>query len=278
MLKRLIAGVLCLLLSPLPAMCVPPAAGQRAGQINALIPAATKNDQAAKAKDELDWNDLLKTATSGRLRAGLDDGSILSVGSNSELRVLQHDAASQQTSLELDAGRLRSKVVKITQPNGKFEVHTPNAVIGVIGTDFYVEYGNNKTTVICYTGAVSVTPLGTAHVTNNSSNASNAGNSLTLTAGQMVEITTEIPPGGYHSQPTPGDVQRASMESTDVPNLPPPASAGLTGSWHWIGLMGAFAGVAVGLTFAVDRGTTTGKPRAPQGTGCPVGVAAGQCP
>jgi len=160
--KRLIAGALCLLLSPLPAVCAPPAGGQRAGQINALIPAATKNEQVTKAKDELNWNDLLKTATSGRVRAGLDDGSILSVGSNSELRVLQHDAASQQTSLELNAGRLRSKVVKITQPNGKFEVHTPNAVIGVIGTDFYVEYGNNKTTVICYTGVVTVTPLGGA--------------------------------------------------------------------------------------------------------------------
>jgi len=275
-LKRVIAGVLCLLLSPVPAMCVPPTAGQRAGQINALIPAATKNDQTTKAKDELDWNDLLKTAASGRLRAGLDDGSILSVGSSSELRVLQHDAASQQSSLELDAGRLRSKVVKITQPNGKFEVHTPNAVIGVIGTDFYVEYGNNQTTVICYTGVVSVTPLGGAHAANKPSNASNAGNSVNLMAGQMVEITTEIPPGGYQPQPTPGDVQRASMESTDVPNLPPPASAGLTSSWHWIALMGAFAGVAVGLTFAVDRGTATGKPQPTRPT-CPVAADSPQC-
>jgi hypothetical protein len=273
-LKRLIAGVLCLLLSPLPAVCAPPAGGQRAGQINALIPAATKNEQITKVKDELDWNDLLKTAASGRVRAGLDDGSILSVGSNSELRVLQHDAASQQTSLEMNAGRLRSKVVKITQPNGKFEVHTPNAVIGVIGTDFYVEYAGNKTTVICYTGVVTVTPLGGAHANNNSSNASNAGNVVTLAAGQMVEITTEVPPGGYQSQPTPGEVQRASMESTDVPNLPPPATAGLTSSWHWIALMGAFAGAAVGLTFAVDRGTTTAAPQTPR---CPVGVPTSQC-
>ncbi len=271
-LKRLIAGVLCLLLSPLPAVCAPPAGGQRAGQINALIPAATRNDQPAKAKDELDWNDLLKTAASGRLRAGLDDGSILSVGSNSELRVLQHDAASQQTSLEMDAGRLRSKVVKITQPNGKFEVHTPNAVIGVIGTDFYVEYSGNKTTVICYTGVVSVTPLGGAHATNNSSNASNA---VTLTAGQMVEITSEIPPGGYQSQATPSDVQRASMSSTDVPDLPPPAVAGVSSPWHWVLLMGAFAGAAVGLTFAVDRGTTTGRPAPTKG--CPPGTPPGQC-
>jgi FecR protein len=265
-LKRLIAGVLCLLLSPLPAVCAPPAGGQHAGQINALIPAATKNEQPTKAKDELDWNDLLKTAASGRVRAGLDDGSILSVGSNSELRVLQHDAASQQTSLEMSAGRLRSKVVKITQPNGKFEVHTPNAVIGVIGTDFYVEYSGNKTTVICYTGVVTVTPLGGAHANNSSSNASNA---VTLTAGQMVEITTEVPPGGYQSQATPGDVQRASIGSTDVPDLPPPATAVVSSPWHWVLIMGAFAGAAVGLTYAVDHGTTTGRP--PQ-KGCPVGA------
>ena len=217
--RRLIAGVLCLLMSSLPALGAPPAAGQRAGEIKALIPAATKNEQTTKAKDELDWNDLLKTAASGRVRAGLDDGSILSVGSNSELRVLQHDAASQQTSLEMNAGRLRSKVVKITQPNGKFEVHTPNAVIGVIGTDFYVEYGNNKTTVVCYTGVVSVTPLNGAQALNNTSNAANA---VTLTAGQMVEIANEVPPGGYQSQPTPRDVQNASMGSTDVPDVPLP--------------------------------------------------------
>jgi hypothetical protein len=277
-LKRLTAIIMCLLLSPLPAVCAPPAGGQRAGQINALIPAATKNEQATKAKDELDWNDLLKTASSGRVRAGLDDGSILSVGSNSELRVLQHDAASQQTSLEMSAGRLRSKVVKITQPNGKFEVHTPNAVIGVIGTDFYVEYAGNKTTVICYTGVVSVTPLGGAHASNNPSNAANTLNAVTLTAGQMVEITSEVPPGGYQSRPTPGDVQRASMESTDLPDLPPAANAGVSNPWHWVLLMGGFAGAAVGLTFAVDHGTTTGTPPPrPQIPGCPVGVPAQQC-
>ena len=273
--RRLIAGVLCLLMSSLPALGAPPAAGQRAGEIKALIPAATKNEQATKAKDELDWNDLLKTAASGRVRAGLDDGSILSVGSNSELRVLQHDAASQQTSLEMNAGRLRSKVVKITQPNGKFEVHTPNAVIGVIGTDFYVEYGGNKTTVICYTGVVTVTPLNGAQALNNTSNAANAGNAVTLTAGQMVEITNEVPPGGYQSQPTPRDVQNASMGSTDVPDVPlPAATAGVSSPWHWALLMGAFAGAAVGLTFAVDRGTTTAPVRPP---GCPVGVPPQQC-
>jgi hypothetical protein len=46
----------------------------------------------------LNWNDLLQTEHTGRVRAGLKDGSILSVGSDSELRIVQHDSAAQQTS------------------------------------------------------------------------------------------------------------------------------------------------------------------------------------
>src|SRR3989475_4780118 len=168
--------MLCLLISPLPALCAPPAGGRIAGQISALIPSTTRNAQPAKVKDDLSWNDLLKTEQKGRLRAGLTDGSILSLGSNSELRVVQHDAASQQTSLEMNFGKVRSKVVKITQPNGKFEMKTPNAVIGVVGTDFYVGYEANRTTVICYTGQVMVTPTGNAKIVRNSGQ-NNADNS-----------------------------------------------------------------------------------------------------
>src|ERR1700675_2910231 len=143
--RRFVAGMLCLLISPLPGLCAPPAGGQTAGQISALIPSATRNAQPAKVKDDLSWNDLLKTEQKGRLRAGLTDGSILSLGSNSELRVVQHDAASQQTSLEMSFGKVRSKVVKVTQPGGKFEMKTANAVIGVIGTAFFVCYDTSKT-------------------------------------------------------------------------------------------------------------------------------------
>ena len=93
----------------------------------------------------------------------------------------------------------------------------------------------------------------------------------------MVEITTEVPPAGYQSQPTPGDMQRASIESTDVPTLPVAATAGVASSWHWVALLGVFAGAAVGLTYAVDRGTTTAPVR-PVATGlCPVGRTCKQC-
>ena len=214
-LRRVFSIVLCLVMSALPAL----SADQQAGQINALIPAATRNAQPAKAKDALQWNDLLKTEQAGRMRAGLTDGSILSLGSNSELRVVQHDATSQQTSLEVGYGKLRSRVVKVTQPNGKFEVKTPNAVIGVIGTDFFVGYEPNKTTVICYTGVVTVTPIGNAKVVKNSGD--NSNNNITLNAGQMVIITDMIPPAGFQPETAPQSVVQTSMVDTNVPDAPP---------------------------------------------------------
>jgi hypothetical protein len=204
----------------MPALCAPPAGGQPAGQIRALIPKATRNATVAKVNDDLEWNDLLKTEQKGRLRVGLTDGSILSLGSNSELRVVQHDAASQQTSLEMNVGKVRSQVVKITQPAGKFEMTTPNAVIGVIGTEFYVSYDGNRTTVICYTGKVSVTPIGNAKVVRNSGESTQ--NQVMVNAGQMVVISSEIPPAGFEPQSTPPEVQRASIQDTNVPDTLPP--------------------------------------------------------
>jgi ferric-dicitrate binding protein FerR (iron transport regulator) len=259
--KRLIAVVLCFLLSPLPAISQQ-AAGDHAGQIKALIPAATRNAKPAKVKDDVDWNDLLKTEKSGRLRASLKDGSILSVGSNSELRVVQHDAASQQTSLEMDFGKVRSKVVKITQPNGKFEMKTPNAVIGVVGTDFYVGYEANRTTVICYTGKVTVTPMGNAKVLHNSGEAS--GNSIIVSAGQMVVISSEVAAGSDQASQTPADVLQASMVDTDVPDSPPPPVHPHLVRNLIIGIGAAATGWAVGYT----QLNTSGGTAAPKVTNC----------
>jgi ferric-dicitrate binding protein FerR (iron transport regulator) len=267
--KRSIAVVLCSLLTSLPAMSEPQAAGQAAGQITALIPAATRNSKAAKAKEELDWNDLLQTEHTGRVRAGLKDGSILSLGSDSELRIVQHDNATQQTSLEMDFGKVRSQVVKITRPGGKFEMKTPNAVIGVIGTDFFVGYEANKTTVICYKGQVSVTPLGNAKVGNNSGQANAASNSVAVSAGQMVEITSDIPPSGFQTSNTPPDVLQASLSSTDIPTGGGGAAAshgGHTLTWVVVGVAVAVGlGLGIGLTRGggggtKNRGTTNPNP------------------
>src|SRR5271154_6688766 len=259
--KRFTVIVLSSLLVALPAMPQSQTGGQAAGQINAMIPAATRNSQPAKVKEDLNWNDLLKTEHSGRVRAGLKDGSILSLGSDSELRIVQHDSASQQTSLELDFGKVRSQVVKVTKPGGKFEVKTPNAVIGVIGTDFYVGYEENKTTVICYKGTVTVTPGANAKVAQNSGQSNAASNSITVAAGQMVEIINDIPPAGFQSSKTPASTQQASLLATDVSDTLPVAHHTHTGR-----------NIAITTFVVVSVGLAVGIPLAFRGGNTPVGT------
>jgi ferric-dicitrate binding protein FerR (iron transport regulator) len=261
MFRRITVVVLSSLLAALPAMPQPQTNNQPAGEINALIPAATRNSQPAKVKEDLNWNDLLQTQHSGRVRAGLKDGSILSLGSDSELRIVQHDSASQQTSLEMDFGKIRSQVVKISKPGGKFEMKTPNAVIGVIGTDFYVGFESNTTTVICYKGKVSVTPTNGAHTGNNSGQSNTASNSVTVTvsAGQMVQITSEIPPSGFQATDTPPAALQASLTDTDIPTNAGIPHQGHTLRWIFIGTAVA-VGLGVGLGVGLTRGGGTTPP------------------
>lgn len=261
--KSIIAIVLSFCIAISPAMA---ADGQSAGEVKAIIPAASRNDAILKLKDALAWNDLLRTDAKGRLRAGLSDGSILSLGSNSQLRVLQHDAATQQTAIEVNYGKLRNQVVKITQPNGKYEVKTPNAVIGVIGTDFYVSYENNRTTVICYVGKVAVTPLSGAKILNSESG-QGGSDIVTVAAGQMVVIGFEIPPAGYQPSETPRETAKTSLEDTNVPDQPPVVAK----SSHFVrNLILATVVAAAGWTIGITQlQVNNPPPPPPPKPGCP---------
>jgi hypothetical protein len=152
-----------LLAIPFDTFAMPDATGQRAGEVSRVIPAVSitrgAKSLAANAKTPVDWQDVLSTQTNGRARVSLDDGSVLNVGSDSSVKVAKHDAGAQQTDLEVTVGKIRSQAQKISQPNGKFEVHTPSGVAGVVGTDFYVAYENNVMTVIVFDGEVKVCNL-----------------------------------------------------------------------------------------------------------------------
>lgn len=274
-LQRLVACSMCFLLSALPVLSDPQSNGQPAGKIDAMIPATTLNTQEAEVKEDLHWNDLLATEHTGRVRADLTDGSMISLGSDSQLRVVQHDGASQQTSLEMSFGKVRSQVVKITKPGGKFQMTTPNAVIGVIGTDFYVEYvpNLNRTTVICYEGQVFVNPLGNAQVTQNTGQA-NATNSITVSAGQMVVVTTVVPPGGFQVAQAPTRLVNSSIQDTAVIETAggPPVLAHASHPW-------LYPVITIGLSFGAGLGVALGtrgnykKPASTTGPGptCPPG-------
>src|SRR5688572_6133758 len=198
MVQRLMALVLCLMLSPVPLLAQQSAAPPQAGQITTLVPHATRNFEIASAKQDIRWNDLMQTARSGRMRMSLRDGSILSMGSETQMRVVQHDPAAQRTHLQLNYGRLRSRVVSLTKPNSRFEVQTPVATASVVGTDFFVAATETTATVICYSGSVVV-------------RLPNSTQSVTLTAGQMVEVQRE---NLGTIQSTPSAVQQDSIDQT----------------------------------------------------------------
>lgn len=134
-----------------------PSPARTAGQVQGLVPMAFRNANPAQLKEPVVWNDLLRTEEKGRLRVTLTDGSLLSLGSKAQLCVLVHNPQSQETALELTYGELRSRVKRLTQPQSVFMIKTPQAVLGALGTDFYVLARPNVTEVLCFSGAVYIT-------------------------------------------------------------------------------------------------------------------------
>ncbi len=251
-LQRCLALLLCFAISPLPALCQQT---QEAGNLSNLDTVATRNGTTAHQKDVVFWNDMLKTDHSGRARVALRDGSSLSLGSDSELKVIQHDAVSQQTTLQILLGRFRAQVVKLTSPGSKFEVNTPHATLGVIGTDFYVEVTNDATTVIVYSGIVRVTPLQQANT------APGQSQTVTVTAGNMVRITAS---GVGSLQVTPTSLIQDTITDTLVKSVAAKgATAAAVGGSHLlrnvlIGLGVAGAGAVIGVVVTKKSSSGSG--------------------
>jgi len=157
-LKAFLAGAMLL-----GVMAAPSAAQQRsarrAGEISALIPVDSvmrqkKSIEATKGM-ALEWGDKVVTERGGRVRIKLDDNSILNVGSQSQMTILQHDATTQRTDIQLALGRMRATVVRIANPaQGGFQVRTQAAVAGVVGTDVFYDAAEVFTTVIALGGGL----------------------------------------------------------------------------------------------------------------------------
>jgi hypothetical protein len=244
--RQALAVLLASLISVLPLLAE--AEHPVAGQVTAIIPAAERNNRALKLKDEVDWHDLVRTDRSGRARLSLRDGSILSLGSNSEMKLIEHDPAGQQTLLELNFGKVRSRVVAINQAGGRFEVRTPLAVIRVLGTDFFTQYDapSNTLRVICYSGSVRVSGAGKFDSKNQ-----------TIRAGQMLEIGSSRF-GTPHA--TLNAVQQDSIAETTTEG-----AGALNPDSHLvrnvlIGAAAAAAGVIVGLVTTAGSSTTATTP------------------
>lgn len=235
---------------PADLVAAPQSSNSRAGEVARVIPAVSiargSKTLTASAKSVVDWQDLVNTQINGRARIALDDGSVLNVGSQSSMHVVKHDAGAQQTELELTYGKLRSQAQKIAKPDGKFEVHTPAGVAGVVGTDFYVGYDNGTMNVIVFEGFVRVCNL--------------AGVCVVVKAGQMSSVRS-----GDNSAPlAPAqatlDLLTEAVQSTDVGGSP-----GVVQSTTHIGkgtaiTLGVLAGIPIVVVPIVTRGSNKTTP------------------
>jgi hypothetical protein len=105
--------------------------------------------------------DALATSASTKLEATLLDGSMLRLGSNSELRLADmsfgKDKARKQVKVKLVVGRVWAAVRSMLGGESNFEVETKTAVAGVRGTRFSAtESESGETLVKVYTGQVLV--------------------------------------------------------------------------------------------------------------------------
>ncbi len=154
--KPFFVAVVVTILAPLYASAQ---AADKAGEISALLPVARIERDAqppaqAKLQDAVHWRDWFETEPRGRARLALLDGSQINVGSEARFQVLRPQGTTQQTEVELQFGKIRNQVAGA--PGKRFEVRTDSAVVGVIGTHFYINRAAGLTTVINFEGKVAV--------------------------------------------------------------------------------------------------------------------------
>jgi hypothetical protein len=174
---------------------------------SASIERAGAASREAQRYDAVYWQDMLRTNRGGRVRVGLLDGSILNVGSQTSLRIEAHDAKAQRTQLQLAYGHMRASVVRLSQPGARFQVRSPVAVAGVVGTRFSMRSLPDFDEVLSLDGVVRVI----------NADAAVAGE-VFLRAGEFSRVVRGMAPT-TPSPATPEQIREAE-EETDIPMGP----------------------------------------------------------
>jgi FecR protein len=232
-------SLIALLVSALLVMPMDLAAQQApsAGKITTVLPIVNvirgQQQIPAAVNAQVFWGDTINTGHLARARVVLDDGSVLSVGSDSNLMIGKHDPAAQQTELDLNYGRVRAKAAALVKPDSHFRVRTPVGVAGVVGTEVAVIFdpASAQMNVICLEGTCQVCDL--------------AGNCVTLHAGQESSVHNNSSP----TAPSPA----SPVNVTDAVNTTASSGAGAGGA----GGIGAVGITAIGVGAAVAATVAT---------------------
>ena len=97
----------------------------------------------------------------GKAKIGLNDGTIVSVGENTRVRLSMYQSASNGFTTRLYAwsGVLRLLVARITT-GGHFEIESETAIAAVRGTDWLTDVTADMTAVAIINGVVTVSSPG----------------------------------------------------------------------------------------------------------------------
>ncbi|HXZ33723.1 MAG TPA: FecR domain-containing protein [Terriglobales bacterium] len=213
--RRSVALLLCFVLSPFSGTAfadVGNTTPEIVGKVTGVVFAVTRNGANISLNDVVRRSDTFATDDSGRFSIELQDGSTLSAGTSTKLTVVQHEPLTGETSINLNSGRLRSRIVKLRN-FARFEITTPHTTIIAMGTDFFIDVRPFITQVVVYSGVVVVTSSGT------SSPGASAKVMLDVVAGETVAINQD---GVSRLQLTPEGLEQQTMAATIVPEVPVP--------------------------------------------------------
>lgn len=103
--------------------------------------------------------DTILTGKDGKVTMELDSDKEVTIGTNTILTVSElvksAKALGGKTSLSLLKGKVVIKIKKKLDGDSRFEIETPTAIMGVMGTEFVVEYEEEESYVAVFEGAVS---------------------------------------------------------------------------------------------------------------------------
>ena len=114
---------------------------------------------------EVFLKDIVRTKSSAKAEVLFRNNTVLRIAQRSRIDISEYfqDGANGTGIVKLQRGLLRANVdkgvsqrISVSPDANRFEIHTPNAVAGVRGTDFFVLYERNTTTVLLREGEVCV--------------------------------------------------------------------------------------------------------------------------
>ncbi|MBI3558540.1 MAG: FecR domain-containing protein [Deltaproteobacteria bacterium] len=153
------------------------------GEVRIAKSETDEKGRIAKPNDAVFNTDIIKTGTSGSAKVLFTDQTLMDIGPSSALKVSNYsikEVENRTGTFSILYGKLRALVTKKVGDDGKVEVKSSDAVMGVRGTEFMVEVprirnagGAQGTQVIVVSGLVQVRPP-------------QGGPAISVGAGQMV--------------------------------------------------------------------------------------------